>query len=312
MNTREVVTDVILGSQASPVPPAARPVNENTSPEFPVLAAPPVRPVLELPTSTFTPPTPGQPPTPPTPIPVPACPTADPIAPIRVSASQSVNSPPVAATYAYRNDGMVDITGPNARKAPVPVEATREVRDVEQTQDGIITYRLVTTTGAETSSTSFRISPVTDASVNDPTKGIFVTEVSRPRADGSVDVFRPVPALQVLPFPAVPGKTWEATGTDPISQTSMRFVGTITGQVAVDACGTPLGSWQVEISEGRTVGNTSGVGANPKNLFFTGTYAFATQFGGLPVQERIAIEGADGPSSISIQNLSTINSEPSG
>lgn len=157
------------------------------------------------------------------------------------------------------------------------------------------------------------------------------------------DAFQPVPPLQVMAFPAAPGtpvgghaddpqhgasETIQPSGqgaaNDGYSQLQSPPAATPTpaanvplppapntgpgsqvqGDVHVDACGTVLDSWQVELI-GRYTSAALGT------FSFDDTYDFATEYGGVPVAEHHHASGTriDG-SSFSFDVTATIDEAP--
>jgi hypothetical protein len=83
----------------------------------------------------------------------------------------------------------------------------------------------------------------------------------------------------------------------------MQFTSTVSGKARVDACGTPLDSWILEVKDGKLISPT-------QNLDFSSTYYLGTEYGGLMLRERTAFAGTDGSDGVSRTNTATITSEP--
>lgn len=144
------------------------------------------------------------------------------------------------------------------------------------------------------------------ANNNSATPGILVTSMQM--RDPLRGDFTLVPAqpFQLLPTPVSVGLSWQAAATDPIEQTSIEFQANIPKKDTVDACGTPLDSFQVHIS-GNLVSPTF-------QLTWTADYDIGTQYGGLILAEHVNLSGPDSIRSpaetYTYDETSIINTQP--
>jgi hypothetical protein len=132
--------------------------------------------------------------------------------------------------------------------------------------------------------------------------GLYVRQVKSVRGTSS-SVFAPSPELQLAAFPLVRGASITSSGVDPQSATSMQFTSTVTGKARVDACGTPLDSWVLDLTAGKVLSPT-------QNLDFTATYDVGTQYGGLILRDRTVFTGTDNGDGVSRNDTASITTTP--
>ena len=277
---REYSTDIVYGRQSEPPQPAPI-LGANPDPAFPGFLAPPP----PAPVASFPPPT----------VATPACAEADPFAFPAEVATPGIGEPPTAGRYTYRQEGTIEIAG----RDPIvlPPELSRTVDAVEtDAETGELTYDVVTTAFGETTTTSYAVRQTT----GDPSlDGLFLTQVVTERPDGSVDQFAPLGGVRLIALPAAPQTTWNDVGTDPLTATSMIVDGTVVEKGRVNACGTVLDSWTVEVT-GRILGPS-------KAIEIDATYAIGTQFGGLVLAEDVHLTGTDAGETVEQTSKTTIN-----
>ena len=290
---KEVPSDVILGAQTSPTPmpgPSAGPVS--------VVPLPPPPSVVTLPPPPFEVPQGGPERPPPSPMPsAPSCPPVDPLEAPAVEAPTSIAKPPVAAAYVFNNVGTFSVSGADARKGTFP-ERTLRVVDKIAPGEGRFSYDVSERIGDTTTTTRYEV--VTNAAAEN---GLFITRMTYRRTDGQVAEFTPTPAVKLAALPLVRGAQSEQRAVDPVTQTAMTFVSTVEGKARVNACGEPLDTWTVHLTQGRLVSPN-------QDLEFDSTYQVGTQFGGLVVQDAIAFKGTDGPNGVQRSNRATIAAVP--
>lgn len=292
---KEISSDLILGRQGAAVLPAPAPV-----------PVPPVAFVFS-PSGLVGPSSPMRPATPvaapPTTQPPSSCPTADPLAPTQVPARNAVTTLPAEATYVYRVEGTYSVGGANASSGTLPPLSTRRVSDVHQLSDGSVNFIVEARLGDTVTDTTYHVIPTTTLA---PQAGIFVHAVRTSDSDGS-SAFTPTSELLLLPFPADPGATFSAAGTD--GPTTMQWDGAIGQKARVDACGTPIDAVSVRIR-----GTVSTAGARSVTQNIDAVYAIATQFGGISVMDTVNLDGTvveSGAAFSASRHLqATINSEP--
>lgn len=281
---KELSTDIVYGSQRKPAPPAPVP-GANPTPGFPAFIVPPP-PSVAASAGPVTAPT--------TVPPRKACPDDDPLTFPAAPAPGSVPAAPAAGAYSFRQQGTVKI-GSNPPMA-LPPASTRRIANVATAAIGDITYDVVIDSFGDTTTTSYAVRQT----AGDPSlDGIFITHVVTRRADGSVDEFAPVSGARIIALPAGPGVTWNDVATDPIRGTSMIVQGQVNDRGRVNACGTVLDSWTVQVA-------ASLVGPG-KDLALQATYQIGTQYGGFVLGDNVSLKGTDGGTTIDQTSTSTIN-----
>jgi hypothetical protein len=289
---KEVPSDVILGAHATATPLASMP------PAGPVKAPPPVS-VIALPPPTFdVRPEPSPPAAPPA---VSVCATADPLQAPRREAPPQISAPPPKAAYVFRDVGTYSESGANARKGTFPTSSLRIVGNVVHTSDSNFSFDVSELLGTVTTTTTYDVFGTSLVPAALPA-GIYIKQIKSVQG-GSVSTFAPNPELELAAFPLVRGASVTASGVDPRSATSMQFTSTVTGKTRVDACGTLLDSWVLDLTKGKVISAT-------QNLDFSATYDMGTQYGGLLLRERTAFAGTEGSDGVSRTITATISSTP--
>ena len=297
---KEVPSNVVLGAQSSPSPaPVVVPSVGSQPPSF---TLPPPPSVVTLPPPTFDVPDPVRPVAPPVPQPTgPACPVVDPLKAPAVEAPAPVELRPAKAQYVFRNLGRFEVSGADARSGAFPARSLRTVSGPLETANGFL-FDVAETLGDVTTTTTYDV--VQRQPVGSPfAPGLYIAKIVSRDSSGQESVFEPAPELQLAAFPLVRGARVESRGVDPRTQTAMSFVSTVTGKARVDACGEPLDSFTLDLTEGRLISPT-------QDLEFTSTYAIGTQYGGLVLRETVAFAGQDGDAGVSRTNTSTISQVP--
>ena len=287
---KQYSTDIVFGTQSRPAP--APPVaGAEPAPAFPSFIVPPppspTTPAGSLPTTTSRPAGP--------PAATRACPPDDPFVFPQDPATSAVFRPPTAGSYTFRQEGNVTVSG--APAIALPAQSIRRVGNVTGTPATGLNFDVAIESLGDTTTTTYQARQ----STGDPTlDGVFITHVVTRRASGSIDEFAPANGVRILPLPAAAGATWNDVGTDPVRGTSMVVQGTVDADKArVNACGTPLDAWGVQVS-GRLLGPN-------KDLTLTAAYAVGTQLGGFVLREQVSLSGTDGGSSVHLTSAATIN-----
>lgn len=296
---KEVPSDVVLGTQSSQ-PPPPRPPAAGGNPRL--VPLPPS--IVALPPPPFDPvrrPTPAPPE-------APKCATADPLRAPAVEAPSSVAAPPKDAQYLYRNKGTFEVSGAQARRGAFPDSSLRTVKVQSVSDDGrTFDFSVAETLGDITTSTTYRVVKPVPGAVPAPgaatDAGLFILRIESSRANGEKAVFSPAPELRLAAFPLIRGAQVQSRGVDPTSATTMSFTSTVTGKARVDACGEPLDSFTLELTEGSVL-------SPDQDLDFAATYALGTQYGGLILRDTVAFTGTDGDAGVSRSNTATITRAP--
>lgn len=293
---KEVPSDVVLGDQTrdtsapstSPVAPAARPLPPS------IVALPP--PPFEI----------RRRPPPPPPVAA-ACPDTDPLRAPAVEAPAHIAAPPVDAQYLFRNKGTFEVSGANAQRGNFPATSLRTVKVLSQDEDGrVFDFTVAETLADITTTTTYRVVRTGELSAapgGTSDAGLYIRQIESRRPGGEAALFTPTPELKLAALPLVRGARVEARGVDPTTATTMSFVSTVAGKARVAACGEPLDSFTLELTEGTVL-------SPDQDLEFAATYAVGTQFGGLFLQETVAFAGTDGDAGVSRSNTATISQTP--
>ena len=297
MGFKEVPSDVILGDQTPPtapaVPGADRPASVFPLPPSVVALPPPRFDPVERPA--------------PLPPPAPSCATADPLQAPGLEAPSTIDAPPADAAYLYRNSGNYDVSGTHARKGSFPPRSNRAVKTTFRSDDGrVFDFTVSEMLAGITTTTTYRVvraGDVGSAPEGTAEAGFYIRQIESTNIFGERSTFTPTPQLRLAALPLVRGGRVEARGVDPTTATAMSFVSTVSGKARVDACGEPLDSFTLELTEGRLLGPE-------QDLQFAATYAVGTQFGGLVLRDTVAFTGTDGDEGVSRRNTSTISQVP--
>jgi hypothetical protein len=330
IGVKEISSDVVLGAQkraATPVPlPPA--VLEVPPPGF---STPGVRtPATEPPSG------PGAPTS--TAAPRPPCPEDDPLVFPKLGSTNAISALPAPGIYPYRTSGSYEITGASAAKGTFPGTSSREVKNVVRAGDGSVSFDVAVTLGKDTTTTSYSVvpsspvppNPYTDMAPTPDGSGLFVTKIAS--VSGT---FSPSPPMLVLPFPAEKGRRWQVVASDPVSQQAMAYNGTVEGRTRVNGCGVPLDTIKVRLDgelrqctpatptppagpppPGQQCPAVQGPGApsarpsGASAVTFVADYAFATQYGGISLEDTVTTTGTDAGQGVTKTLHSTIDVEP--
>jgi hypothetical protein len=235
------------------------------------------------------------------PVPTPdPCPALSPLAYPDREAAVTASRPPAAGTYPFRYTATLtsnpDTSSQSVQK--LPLDGTHQITNVsavgtvgEYSFDVVETYNSVVTT------TTYKVYPQGPTGQpplpygGTPAAGVYITSIATkdPSNTANDSKFVPLsPGVEIFPFQAAAGATWQSAATDPVSSTTMvvgptaanpQGTGTIVDKLRVNACGKPIDSWEATMSgtiEYATTGPNS-------SKTFTLTVDMATQYGGLIV-----------------------------
>jgi len=293
VGSKEIAADILIGESPDALPSRV-PGSNPGSFAFPGFIEPPI-PRLE----------PG---VVPLPLPVRKCPIADPLDAAVLVARASAPLPPKERVYAFRHTGWFQAgDGPRVDHPRVTERAVDDVR-----VDGAnFEYDVAIELAGETTTTTYRV--VNDAPT--PERGIYIVRVVTERSDGS-DVFVPQTPILLMPFPPpefgtnledelaeLSGEEYRSSGTDPVTQTTLVLEARVAGKARVDACGEWVDAFDIEVISGRIFGPS-------KQIEFTGSYAIATQYGGLIVEDDIHLSGLDRFEPVESRDRARINRAP--
>jgi len=284
LGLKEVPSDLLLGDQAkhtalpAQLPPTAFLLTDLAPPPLPARAVetlpPPIPDVVARPS---------------------LCPALDPLAPAKRPVTLDIAAPPVPATYAYRTAGQV-LDGGGGRT--LGNTATHTVGNVQTLGPGEFTFDVTVRQDTSTTTTTYHVVPRTSAVV---APGLYIAKVD----SGALVPFQPKPELLLVPFPALPGTTFNGAGSD--GATTITFDGLVDLTERVDACGQPVDGIVVRLSNGRASSARPEPGTAGAETF-TATYVIATQYGGLSIRDDFK---GGSPAGVAARELhGTINQVP--
>lgn len=321
---REVPNDIVLGggpTEEEPTEVAPPPLPPTPVVISAPVVVPPPAPQRFSPSPTPSPrprptvtvtATPTARPTVPPP-PVEECPEDDPLDAPAFESRRDLAIPPALETLTYRNEGSFSVSGANANEGEFSGDTERTVTEVElddDTED--FTFAVEAELAGSITTTTYRVvntrpvapvSPILETGNVNDTRGLYLVSTETVSPEGDESGFNPVPELMLLPFPSTVGDTFDAAGSDPLTGTSMSYTATVGDTVRINACGTPLQGIEVVLSNG-TIRGTS------QDVEFSARYVFATQYGGLAIEDEFNIAGTEAGVTSSRMNLSTINVVP--
>jgi hypothetical protein len=302
---RSYQTDVTLGDRAAQPLPPPPPAVVVPAPGFPApIALPPLAPTSAL---VDRPPPPSSPPTE-------ACPKAGPTVFPKDQATQEVAAPPAAGAYGYRQVASSTVAG---RTTTLKGGMSRVLASVTSTTDAASQQTIDFTAtdrypGAGSVVSGYQILV---GSPQNSTDGIYLTkQEERDAADKVTGTFSPATPVLIMQLPAqgtTSAQGWTSVGNDPVNGIAMELQGKVGKEVRIDACGTVIDAWHVQLT-GRIVRSATGLGdASPGTQDdFTTSYDIATQLGGLFAQVNTTVTRTSGATSAWTRHVvQTINSD---
>jgi hypothetical protein len=289
VGVKQAGVDILYGDQRDKTRPPPRPAQAELVPGFPALVSPPA--------GVFAPS--GSPPPPPPPSPPVACPSASPFAVPEKPVTPYVLVAPAPGSYRFRQSGEAVV---GATRVALPAQTVRRVENIVHDSPpagsaGNFSYDMTETVGGITTTTTFRID-------NDGTSpGVKLAR--RVVVDnGRTFVFDPTPDVLLMTVPTSgEAAAAHSVGVDPLTATTMSLDHRTVERVLVDACGTPLQAWRVEITNGQTMSAATG-----QDVAIKGVFDIAPQYGALILSESITLSGTDGSQAVSQTNQTIIDS----
>ena len=280
LGIKEVPRDVVYGDRTKPtVPPP--PLGANPAPAFPGFLLPPVVEAVQPPTR---------------PAPAAACPEDDPLA-TPAEATPTIGGQPLPGGYPFRQQAKQVLGN---QTTVLPYSSVHRVDNLAPGPGGVVGFDVGIAEAGVTTTTTFQIRR---SGVED---GLYIAQI---RSDGSggTSAFTPSAAVKMLPTPTVRGMRWSSVGTDPLGGITMVINGYVTGKTRVNACGTPVDAWQVEVGTDPQTGQPSRIVKPSGDVTITGTYAVATHLGGLIVAEDLTLDGRESGQPLTLTRSDRIN-----
>ena len=175
-------------------------------------------------------------------------------------------------------------------------ETVAEQNPQSQIQAGFTEDRLITVTTYEVNTTPVSVNPsdgvgtVATPGVGEPERGITITKIHQidPQSGQIEGRFEPAVGLLVLPLPVVAGETFSTSAVDARTGQTISRESTVVGKERIDACGTLVDGWTVKSKERSSFGQSiTDTAAAFALLEWDVTSMFATQYGGIPILDRI-------------------------
>lgn len=241
------------------------------------------------------------------------CPTAPVTAAAEVPPQPRISGDVATGTSKWRIDGFL-----TARSGAEPVrteladgaDVPRSVRNVKKISDTRYSFEVVkagdtvsgsdnvTITTYEVNTAGVNVNPaqgvgtVTTPNIGEPERGIVISRIQTVDRDSGQQLrdFQPQVGLLVLPLPVVAGDTYRSTAIDPSTGQTIALDSTVVGRERIDACGTLVDGWLVRSKQRSTSGPSDAPSLAGEIDVAT---IFATQYGGVPIQETQAYTGED-------------------
>lgn len=248
------------------------------------------------------------------------CPEADPLDVPADIAENRIQAPPKPAVLKYRTTGRLTTGGATATAVVLGPESKVTVEQPQSEPADGFTFRVTVENAATAATTTtYRVLP-TGASADPPASpvspppeagspprptgvpaGLYLAEVAQA---GSTISFRPqFPGIPIVRTPIDLGTTFDAVGTD--GATTMSWRSKVVAKANVDACGTFLDSYVVELTNGRITG-----GEDAEAVTFTSRMNIGSQFGGLILHMATETTGMAGSTPVNRTVTMTVNSKP--
>ncbi len=302
IGSKEVPIDLLLGARkavaGAPLPPIALPLEVFN-----------LQPYRGGPTPIAIPEPPPGP-----------CPEADPLAVPRLIATNTIDKAPKEGTYMYRtSDKLTTTMGAATSVTTFPLTSTWKVGNI-LAEPASFTYDIAVTAGTDTRTTTYRVLPMGayTAPPGAPVGGVPAPPPEAPKPNTGVPpgfylagvsstglpaLKLAFPGIAIVRFPIDRGATFDSSGTD--GNTTIKWRSIVGPKITIDACGTPLDTYSVDLTMGMMT--TAG---SPQVANFTTNYALGTQYGGLPVYVSSTVTGNEGTATSKRESTMTINSEP--
>jgi hypothetical protein len=216
-----------------------------------------------------------------------------------VAASVGVVGTPRPGAYPFRQQGAAIV----GDRDPVflPPETTRTVSEPRQVVAGIQRFDVTVEQYGTETTTTYQID---QRGIDD---SIAIAQI-RTTDELGTQAFTPSVPVKVLQLPAQIDATWSSTGSDPLSATAMTVHGRIIDRQRVDACGTVVDGWRIEVGPDPDSGAPSGIVSKGERYELTATFVIATQLGGLLVFDDVTLTGNQGVELAEIRATSTVSS----
>lgn len=231
------------------------------------------------------------------------CPAAAPDAAPEKATEATITGDPLVGVSKYKITGfLTDRTGQvpfgDSRferrivrkflKESATVSTFEVVQPVLGASDRLIVTKYRVNTAGLSRNPSDGVGIITTPGVGEPERGITIDRIAEVDKNGTeLATFEPTTGLLLLPLPVTSGERFQSAAVDPRTGQTIAHESTVTRRQRIDACGNLVDGWLVE--------SNRAVSRNPaaQSVAATsGKYSLilATQYGGLPVQERFTVD----------------------
>jgi len=267
---RQVSVDI---GGAQPPPVAAPAQVAQAFPTNPLLPLPLASPLPELPASLAPS--------------LSLCPKAGQFAVPELAADPTIEALPAAASYVYQQKGKGSNGGAIPLSLDYPPFGLRKVQPGTQGQGYDFA---VTEQNPFIHTTTFKlIKPSNSSGVQQA--GLYIDSLQWKQDLLFGDLtFKPLQPVLFLQLPVQQNAQYASAGTDPVHHASMTLQGQVTGKKRVDACGSLIDTWEVNVTEH--------IVAGAKEIELTATYDIATQYGGISVGDHVTMSAVNGDNAV--------------
>ena len=233
-----------------------------------------------------------------------ACPAAAPTAAPATPTEVTITGEPPMGSFKYRSVGSVPDSARPGGLAKYDLFERRIVRNFQRIsptltsfdvvqrvlfggQDFLVATYEVNTAGLNRNP-SDGVGIITTPGVGEPERGITLVRMARidAKSGNELSVFQPTTGLLLLPLPVTAGEKFQSVAVDARSGQTIVHESTVLRRQRIDACGDLVDGWLVESN--RQISRPEDFAGGPPGGKYT--MIFATQFGGMPIQERLVIE----------------------
>lgn len=228
------------------------------------------------------------------------CPEASRSAAAPQEAPLNAEGLPLPGAYRWKYEGTREVSTLPGKLFPFSGFERRIVRKVAQINSTDFRFETLQTqvNGPDVLATTFKVRTaavaqrppgVPDQRVGDPDRGLSIEkmDVLDSKTGSSKGVFIPTPSVLVLGLPVMAAERFTAAGTDQSSRETLQIAGFVPKRELVDACGTLIDGWRIEMT--RTFSGSSQFRQGQ------GKYVMvvATQKGAMPISEYMEFQNAN-------------------
>lgn len=236
------------------------------------------------------------------------CPEAAITAAPEISPQPRISADPRLGTSRWRLQTTATVKNadgtPEERTSP-EISSPRSIRDFKRESADVFTFQELTPLGDQLRISTYRVDNnaitrnpsdgvgiVATPGVGEPERGIVLVkeEIVEQRTGQAIRSFTPTGAgLLMLPIPVVAGERFTSTAVDARTGETRTHEATVLERQRVDACGDLVDGWGVSYRRRQSTGAVGTATAVAPNAVVNFTSVFATQYGGVPILERLQL-----------------------